>query len=121
MSSRLDIKKVNRYEADWDPKTMFSGFNIRAVLAGTTDMVTRISEQARLGKRLRREIGEEDVDWILQPHPVNGEVELYLKNSGPLIMWKLQDHEAFNKLFDRVEQHVDNLDEVSEDPDSAQG
>jgi len=116
MSSRLDISKVNRYEADWDPKTIFSGFSIRAVLAGTTDMVTRITERSRLAKRLKREIGDEDVDWMLQEHPHNGEVELYLKNSGPLIMWKLQDHEAFNKLFDRVEQHVDNLDAVSNDP-----
>lgn len=117
MSSRLDIKKVNRYDADWDAKTIFAGYNIRAVLSGTTDMVTRITERSRLAKRLKREIGEEDVDWMIQEHPHSGEVELYLKNSGPLIMWKLQDHEAFNTLFDRVEQHVDNPDAVSDDPE----
>lgn len=121
MSSKLEIKKVNRYEADWDAKTIFTGFNIRAVLAGTNDMVTRITERSRLAKRLKREIGDEDEEWILQEHPRNGEVELYLKSSGPLMMWKLQDHEAFNKLFDRVEQHVDNLDEVSDDTQQDQG
>lgn len=121
MSNKLDIKKVNRYEADWDPKTIFSGFTIRAVLAGTTDMVTRISERSRLAKRLRREIGEEEVDWILQDHPSNGEVELYLMSSGPLIMWKLQDHEAFNKLFDRVEQHTDTPNEVPNNSGETEG
>lgn len=115
MSSKLEINKVNRYEADWDPKTIFTGFNIRAVLSGTTDVITQISERARLAKRLHREIGDEDVDWVLQNHPMNNEVELYLKSSGPLIMWKLQDHEAFDKLFDRVEQHVDNIDEIRDE------
>jgi hypothetical protein len=112
MSGRLEITKVDRHEADWDAKTIFTGFTIRAILAGTNDMITKISKRSRLQKRLRREIGEEDTDWILQDHPRTDEVELYLKSSGPLIMWKLQDHEAFNELFDRVEQHVDNIDEV---------
>lgn len=120
MSGKLEIKKVSRYEADWDAKTIFSGFTIRAVLAGTTDVITRMTERSRLAKRLKRDIGDEDMDWILQDHPRTGEVELYLKSSGPLIMWKLQDHEAFSKLFDRVEQHVDNLNEVSTDDDSNQ-
>lgn len=115
MSSRLDIQRVNRYEADWDPKTIFAGFNIRAVLANTNDLITRISEKSRLQKRLRREVGEEDVDWILQDHPRTSEVELYLKSSGTLIMWKLQDHESFNKLFDRVEQHTEDPDEIRDD------
>jgi hypothetical protein len=115
MSSRLDIKKVNRYDTDWDASTIFSGYSIRAILAGTTDLVTRITERSRLAKRLRREIGDEDVDWMIQEHPRTGEVELYLKNSGPLIMWKLQDHESFSKLFDRVEQHTDDPNEISED------
>lgn len=115
MSSKLEIKKVNRYDADWDPSTIFTGFKIRAVLAGTNDVITAITQKSRLEKRLRREVGEEGVDWKLQSHPTSNEVELYLQNSGTLLMWKLQDHEAFNKLFDRVEQHTDNPDEISED------
>ena len=112
MSSKLEIKKVNRYEADWDPETIFTGFKIRAILAGTNDVITAISQKSRLQKRLRREVGEEGVDWKLQNHPKSNEVELYLQNSGTLLMWKLQDHEAFNLLFDRVEQHTDNPDEI---------
>lgn len=114
---RLEIVKVNRHDADWDPKTIFTGFSIRAVLAGTDDVITAITQKSRLQKRLNREVGNEDEDWILQHHPRSNEVELYLKSSGTLLMWKLQDHEEFNKLFDRVEQHVDVLpDEVSDDP-----
>lgn len=118
MSNKLEIKKVSRYEAGWDPTTIFTGFTIRAVLAGTKDPITRISEKARLGKRLKREVGEEGEEWILLDDPRTGEAEVYLKSSGPLIMWKLQDHEAFSKLFDRVEQHTDTPPD--EDSDDAQ-
>jgi hypothetical protein len=113
MSSKLEIIKVNRYDADWDAETMFSGFTHRAVLAGTTDVITAIDQRSRITKRLRREVGEENVDWMVQTHPRTGEVEVYLKSSGILLMWKLQNHEEFATLFDRVEQHTDNLDEVS--------
>ena len=116
MNTKLEIIKVNRFDAGWDATTLFTGFTIRAVLAQTNDMVTKIQERSRLHKRLRREAGEEGVDWILQDSPYSDEVELYLQNSAKLVMWKLQDHESFNKLFDRVEQHVDNLpDEVREE------
>jgi hypothetical protein len=114
-SNKLEIRKVNRYDADWDPSTIFTGFKIRAVLAKTNDVITAISQKSRLEKRLRREVGEEDVDWKLQNHPATNEVELYLQNSGTLLMWKLQDHEAFKTLFDRVEQHTDDPDEISKD------
>lgn len=114
-SNRLEIRKVNRYEADWDASTIFTGFKIRAVLAGTNDVITAISQKIRLEKRLRREVGEEGVDWKLQYHPTSNEVELYLQNSGTLLMWKLQDHEAFKRLFDRVEQHTEDPDEISKD------
>lgn len=116
MSTKLEIKKVSRYDAGWDPTTIFTGFTIRAVLAQTNDVITKIQERTRLYKRLKREAGEEGVDWILQDSPTSNEVELYLKSSAKLVMWKLQDHESFNKLFDRVEQHVDDLpDEVREE------
>lgn len=117
-SNRLEINKVSRYEAGWDPTTIFTGFTIRAVLAGTKDPITRISEKARLSKRLRREVGDEGEDWVIRDDPMTGEAEVYLKSSGPLIMWKLQDHEAFSSLFDRVEQHTDvPPDEVRDSED----
>jgi len=113
MSSKLEIQKVNRYQADWDATTIFSGFTHRAVLAGTNDVITAMTARSRMAKRLGREVGTEGEDWKIQTHPRSGEVEVYLKSSGILLMWKLQDHEEFNKLFDRVEQHVDDPNEVS--------
>lgn len=115
MSAKLEILKVNRFVANWDPKTLFSGFTIRAVLKHTDDMITRIQNTASLKKRLTREMGEEGEDWLMQDNPITGEVELYLQTAGKLIMWKLQDAQKFNGLFDRVEQHKDNLDDEVRD------
>ena len=111
--SKLEIQKVSRYDAGWDETTIFSGFTHRAILAGTNDVITAMSQRSRMAKRLTREVGEEEVDWKIRMHPKTGEVEVYLKNSGTLLMWKLQDHEEFNKLFSRVEQHVDDVNEIS--------
>ena len=115
MSTKLEIVKVNRYEAQWDSRTLFTGFTIRAVLKEQSDIISRINATSQLRKRLRRELGEEGTDWLLQTNDITGEEELYLPNSGKLVMWKLQDHEKFNSLFDRVEQHKDDLNELSED------
>lgn len=115
MSEKLVIVKVNRHDSQWDPKTMFTGFMVRAVLKEHNDMITKINAKSKLHRRLKREVGEEGTDWILQTNDRTGEDELYLKSSGKLIMWKLQNVENFNGLFERVEQHRDNLDEVRED------
>ena len=116
MSQKLEILKVNRFAANWDPKTLFSGFSIRAVLTHSNDMITKIQNTSKLRKRLTREMGDEGESWLLQENPRTDEVELYLQTAGKLIMWKLQDYEKFNGLFDRVEQHKDNLeDEVRDD------
>lgn len=117
MSTKLEITKVNRYQENWDAKTLFKGFNIRAVLAEQKDMITKIQATTQLRKRLVREMGEdqEGETWLLQENRLTGEDELYLLNAGKLIMWKLQDFDKFNGLFDRVEQHKDNLDDEVRD------
>jgi redox-regulated HSP33 family molecular chaperone len=115
MHEKLIIEKVDRHKANWDPKTLFTGFKIRAVLVHQEDMITKINAKHQLQRRLKREMGEEGAEWILQTNPRTGEDELYLQNSGKLIMWKLQDVAKFNGLFEKVEQHKDNLDEVRED------
>jgi hypothetical protein len=115
MSTKLEINKVNRFDAGWDPATLFTGFRVRATLKASTDTITNINNVSALQKKLRREVGEEGTDWLLQTNPLTNIGELYLVNSGKLVMWKLQDHEKFSTLFDKVEQHKDNLDEVRED------
>lgn len=115
MSMKLEIKAVDRHDADWDVKTLFTGFKIRAILRHTECVITNTNNLYTLRKRLSREVGTEGSDWILQSNPTTGEGELYLQNSGKLVMWKLQDHDKFMALFDRIEQHKDNLDEIRED------
>lgn len=114
--SQLDIRLVNKYETsnNWIPETMFSGFKIRAVLHKQQDIISHASELYQLRKRLSRELGVEDVDWILGENPRTLVNELYLQNSGRLVMWKLQDNEKFTELFDFVEQHTDDQDKLDE-------
>lgn len=112
--SQLEIKFVNKYDSVWNPKTMFSGFKVRAVLVKSNDVITNLMEMSQLRKRLVRELGKEDEDWILEENPRTLENELYLPNSGKLIMWKLQDNEKFMSLFAFVEQHTDDDEKLSE-------
>lgn len=114
MHEKLVILKVNRNEANWDAKTLFTGFNTRAILTSHEDLITKINAIHQLKRRLKREMGEEGEEWILQTNDRTGEDELYLKSSGKLVMWKLQDVTKFNGLFERVEQHKDNPNEVRE-------
>lgn len=115
MSTKLEIIKVNRFDSQWNPETLYTGFRVRAVLKASSCAITNINNVSALSKKLRREVGEEGTDWLLATNPLTGIGELYLVNSGKLVLWKLQDHEKFSTLFDRVEQHKDNLDEIRED------
>jgi hypothetical protein len=108
LSTKLEITKVNRFDSKWDAKTMFTGFKIRAVLKKSSDTITNINHMAQLRRRLQREVGVEGEEWLLQANAHTYDDELYLKNAGKLIMWKLQDHEKFNLLFERIEQHKDD-------------
>ncbi len=123
MSTSLEIRFVSKYDSVWHPETIFSGFKVRAVLVKSKDEITNVMEMAQLRKRLRRELGTEDVDWFLQENPHTLENELYLPNSGKLVMWKLTDNESFIKLFAFVEQHTDDqavLDEQERKDDEAE-
>lgn len=113
-NTRLVIEKVDKYEAEWVPSVIFKGFRIRAVLTEHKDAVTAIQERHLLTRRLRREFGTEGEDWIIEDNLETNTVDLYLHNTGKLLMWKLQDQDSFSKLFGLVEQHVDNINEIRE-------
>jgi hypothetical protein len=104
---RLEIISVDKFNANWASETLFSGFMIRAILKEQEDIITKLEAVSRLKKRLKREMGEEGTDWILIQNDKTDEDELYLLNSGKLVLWKLQDHVKFNELFQRVESHRD--------------
>lgn len=113
MTTNLDIFRVNRFEADWDASTLFTGFTHRAILSHQNDLISDINTVNRVTKKMIREYGEDSDEWLLVRHEIDGYHELYLRNSGILIIWKMTDSEDFNKLFSRVEQHTDNPDEIS--------
>jgi len=112
--SALEIRFVNKYDSVWHPKTIFSGFKVRAVLVKSNDVITNAMEMHQLRKRLKRELGTEEEDWFLEENPHTEENELYLLNSGKLVMWKLTDNESFIKLFAFVEQHTDEEEKLEE-------
>jgi hypothetical protein len=93
---------------------LFSGFKIRALLILSPDVITNITTTSQLRKRLTREVGAEGSDWLIEENPITGRTELYLMNSGKLLMWKLQDNENFDTLFEFVEQHTEDEDRLAE-------
>jgi hypothetical protein len=113
-NERLEIEKVNKYGAGWCPEALYTGFRIRAVLKDCADSIEQIQNTHLMRRKLRKEFGVEGEDWIIADNRAHGTVDLYLPNSGKLLLWKLQDAEAFSKLFDAVEQHVDDLNEIRE-------
>jgi len=106
--SQLEIRPVNKYATRWNPDTIFTGFKVRAVLIKSNDLITNIQEMHQLRRRLKREMGVEGEDWVLEENPHTEENELYLQNTGKLVMWKLQDNAKFVELFAFVEQHTDD-------------
>lgn len=104
--SQLEIKPVNKYEEPWNPDVMFSGFTVRVVIHKSNDVITNIQNMSNLKRKLGRELGREDVDWLMQENPITGENELYLKSTAKLIMWRLQDNMKFMEMFELIEQHT---------------
>ena len=104
---RLEIISVNKFDANWATETLFSSFMVRAILKQHEDIITKIDAVSKLKRRLKREMGEEGTDWLIVQNDHTDEDELYLLNSGKLVLWKLQDHVKFNEMFSRVENHKD--------------
>ncbi len=110
----LTIEKVNKYGAGWHAESLYTGFRIRAILKDHADAITALQQTHLMRRKLKKEFGVEGEDWMIQENRGQGTTDLYLPNSGKLLLWKLQDSEAFSKLFDQVEQHVDDLNEIRE-------
>jgi hypothetical protein len=105
MMGSIEFTKVNKMTAGWSPKLFFRDFRIRAILVEEQDVITKIDTLSRLRRRLERELGEEDKEWILIENFSTGEDELYLRDSSVLVMWKLQNDQKFKELFERVEEN----------------
>lgn len=107
---RVEFEDVNKFVEGWYPSTLFSSFDIRVFPTFQNDIISRMEQISVIRRKLTKKLGEEDIDWfIVEDH--RGFVELYMKDSGVLILWKLNDHEEFTELFDRVEQHREEINE----------
>lgn len=113
---KVEFEDVNKFEHDWDPPSLFSNFNVRAILSKRDDIITQMTETSRMRKKLTRRIGNEGDDWYIVENVLTGSDELYLKDSGILVMWKLDDHNGFKELFDRIEQHQEELNGIQQNP-----
>lgn len=98
------IKKVDKYNSDWNSSFLFNGFNTRAVIKKPENncLIERETIIQRLKRKLEREIGEEDEDWAIDENPNTGFDELYLPDSGTLTMWIIRDPIQMKKIFDVI-------------------
>lgn len=112
---KVEFEDVNKFRENWTPESLFSEYNVRAILADPGDIITQMSNTARMRRKLTKRMGEEGEDWFIVENPLTGGDELYLKDSGILLMWKLNDHLGFVELFDRIEQHQEEIDGIQKD------
>lgn len=112
---KVEFEDVNKFRENWTPESLFSEYNVRAILADSGDIITQMSNTARMRRKLTKRMGEEGEDWFIVENPLTGGDELYLKDSGILLMWKLNDHLGFVELFDRIEQHQEEIDGIQKD------
>lgn len=112
---KVEFEDVNKFKENWEPKSLFSDFNVRAILAEQPDIITQMGETDRMRRKLSKSMGDEGDDWLIVENPFTGMDELYLKDSGILLIWKLNDHAGFVELFSRVEQHQEEIDGIQKD------
>ena len=105
--NQFQIKTVNKFESDWAAITLFSQqYKIRATILYDTNLLVKINKLVKLKISLGKDYGLEDDNWkIIERCPLA--TDLYMKDSGALVLWKLQDSDLLD-LFDRIEQHESN-------------
>lgn len=112
---KVEFENVNKFKESWIPRSLFSDFNVRAILSEHNDVITKINATDRMRRKLTKRMGPEDEEWFIVENVITGNDELYLKDSGILVMWKLNDHLGFVELFDKVEQHQEEVDGLQKD------
>lgn len=98
------IKKVDKYNSQWNPSFLFNGFNTRAVLKKPENncLLERESQIQKLKRKLSREAGEEEEDWYIEENQFTGDDELYMEDSSILTMWLIQAPETVKKIFEVI-------------------
>jgi hypothetical protein len=104
----IELVKVNRNTSDWDPMAQFDRFEYRVVLIAERNIIKSIMRKTKLEKMLKDNAGQENIDWIIKYSPlVDGEDEIYFKNSMFLLTWKMSDLEDYKANVSKIEEHDD--------------
>lgn len=108
--SEMDfIKTVSKYEDEWNPRCLFNGFNTKVIIKDPESgcHIEKYNTIERLKKRLNKDVGEEDEDWILEENPVNGNDELYLRNGDIILMWVIKAADQIKTIIAEVHNHTE--------------
>lgn len=99
----VEIEKVSRYDSDWDKSVIFKGFNFRVVLRDEDSIIRRMSILRDVENKLAEFLKEGD--YIVQTNDDTDEMEVYLKSTRAIIVWKMEDAQFFTSKVERIEQH----------------
>jgi translation initiation factor 2 beta subunit (eIF-2beta)/eIF-5 len=99
----VDITKVSRYDSDWDKTVIFKGFNFRVVLRDEESVIRRMNLLREVEKKISTFLS--DNDYIVQTNNDTDELEVYLKSTRAIVVWKMEDAPFFSSMVERIEQH----------------
>lgn len=99
----VDITKVSRYDSDWDKSVIFKGFSFRLVLRDEDSVIRRMNLLLEVQNKISGFLDEND--YIVQTNDDTDELEVYLKSTRAIIVWKMEDPNFFSSRVERIEQH----------------
>lgn len=99
----VEITKVSRYDSDWDKSVIFKGFNFRVVLRDEDSIIRRMNVLREVENKLATFLNEND--YIVQTNDDTDEMEVYLKSTRSIIVWKMEESSFFSSRVERIEQH----------------
>jgi hypothetical protein len=100
--TKIEIQKVNKFKSGWLAEALFLDFSIRIVFKEQASFIAKINFACKLRQRLFRDVGNMRDNWILHE---DEQCELYLKSSGLILMWRLQEFTEFLDAIDFIEKH----------------
>ena len=103
------VISVSKYDDSWMPSCLFNGFNTKAILKEPESgcFIEKGENIERLKKRLNKDVGEEEEDWIIDQNPITGEEELYMRDDSIITMWLIRAPDQVKTLIREVHNHQD--------------
>lgn len=101
MGAKIEHIKVNKFDAQWHHSTLFNDFKFKVVLKPEKSVIKRLERYSKLKKRLSKEAGVEDEDWIVD---VDDNC-FYLRHSIFLLYWKMKAADDYKNWVETIEEH----------------